>query len=51
MIPKIIHLCWLSGDPYPRKIQDCLIAGKNTFLATRSFYGTRNVLTSTKSHG
>ena len=24
MIPKIIHLCWLSGDPYPRKIQKCL---------------------------
>lgn len=24
MIPKIIHLCWLSGDPYPRKIQLCI---------------------------
>lgn len=24
MIPKIIHLCWLSGDPYPRKIQSCI---------------------------
>lgn len=24
MIPKIIHLCWLSGDPYPEKIQGCL---------------------------
>ena len=24
MIPKIIHLCWLSGDPYPPKIQACL---------------------------
>lgn len=24
MIPKIIHLCWLSGDPYPQLIQDCL---------------------------
>lgn len=24
MIPKIIHLCWLSGDPYPRKIQFCI---------------------------
>ena len=21
MIPKIIHLCWLSGDPYPVEIQ------------------------------
>ena len=24
MIPKIIHLCWLSGDPYPSKIVRCL---------------------------
>lgn len=24
MIPKIIHLCWLSGDPYPSKIAKCL---------------------------
>lgn len=24
MIPKIIHLCWLSGDPYPAEIQKCL---------------------------
>lgn len=24
MIPKIIHLCWLSGDPYPEAIQRCL---------------------------
>ena len=24
MIPKIIHLCWLSGDPYPVKIAKCL---------------------------
>lgn len=24
MIPKIIHLCWLSGDPYPAKIDRCL---------------------------
>ena len=24
MIPKIIHLCWLSGDPYPEEIQKCL---------------------------
>ena len=24
MIPKIIHLCWLSGDPYPPKIAMCL---------------------------
>lgn len=24
MIPKIIHYCWLSGDPYPEKIQNCI---------------------------
>lgn len=23
-IPKIIHFCWLSGDPYPDSIQKCL---------------------------
>ncbi len=24
MIPKIIHLCWLSGDEYPESIQKCI---------------------------
>lgn len=24
MIPKIIHLCWLSGEPYPEDIKQCL---------------------------
>lgn len=24
MIPKIIHYCWLSNDPYPEKIQMCM---------------------------
>ena len=28
MIPKIIHLCWLSGDAYPQKIQKCLDSWK-----------------------
>lgn len=28
MIPKILHLCWLSGDPYPPKIQKCLDSWK-----------------------
>ena len=23
-IPKIIHYCWLSGDPYPTEIQKCI---------------------------
>lgn len=31
MIPKIIHLCWLSGDSYPPKIAKCLESWK-TFL-------------------
>lgn len=28
MIPKIIHLCWLSGDPYPAKIAKCIASWK-----------------------
>lgn len=24
MIPKIIHFCWLSNDPYPEKVKECL---------------------------
>lgn len=24
MIPKIIHYCWLSTDPYPEKIKHCI---------------------------
>ncbi len=28
MIPKIIHYCWLSGDPYPEKIQHCINSWK-----------------------
>lgn len=24
MIPKIIHYCWLSGDPYPNDIKRCM---------------------------
>lgn len=28
MIPKIIHLCWLSGDPFPTDIQKCLDSWK-----------------------
>ena len=28
MIPKIIHLCWLSGDPFPEAIQKCLDSWK-----------------------
>lgn len=28
MIPQIIHLCWLSGDPYPEKIRKCIDSWK-----------------------
>lgn len=28
MIPKVIHLCWLSGDPYPSKIRKCIDSWK-----------------------
>lgn len=28
MIPKIIHLCWLSGDAYPPMIQTCIDSWK-----------------------
>lgn len=28
MIPKIFHLCWLSGDPYPKKIDYCIKSWK-----------------------
>lgn len=28
MIPKKIHYCWLSSDPYPDKIQECMDSWK-----------------------
>lgn len=28
MIPKIIHYCWLSNDPFPDKIQQCINSWK-----------------------
>lgn len=28
MIPKIIHLCWLSGDEFPPEIRECLSTWK-----------------------
>lgn len=27
-IPKIIHYCWLSGDPYPELVQHCMQSWK-----------------------
>lgn len=28
MVPKIIHYCWLSGDPIPEKLQKCMDSWK-----------------------
>lgn len=28
MIPKVIHLCWISGDDYPPKIKKCIDSWK-----------------------
>ena len=28
MIPKIVHYCWISGDPFPEKIQKCIDSWK-----------------------
>lgn len=28
MIPKLIHYCWLSDDPFPQKIQECIDSWK-----------------------
>lgn len=28
MIPKVIHYCWLSEDPFPEKIQKCIDSWK-----------------------
>lgn len=28
MIPKIIHYCWLSGDPYPPLVEKCITSWK-----------------------
>jgi hypothetical protein len=36
MIPKIIHFCWLSDDPYPPKIQKCIDSWKK-FLPDYEF--------------
>lgn len=29
MIPKIIHFCWMSGDPYPELIEKCIQSWRN----------------------
>lgn len=29
MIPKIIHYCWLTNNPFPKKIEQCINSWKN----------------------
>lgn len=29
MIPKKIHYCWFSGDPYPQTVQDCIASWRD----------------------
>lgn len=36
MIPKIIHYCWLSNEPYPEKIEACMASWKK-FLPDYEF--------------
>jgi len=28
MIPKVLHYCWFSGDPFPTKVEECLASWK-----------------------
>ena len=30
MIPKRIHYCWLSDEPFPRKIRKCMDTWRKT---------------------
>ena len=36
MIPKIIHYCWLSGEPMPEMLQQCIASWKR-FLPEYEF--------------
>lgn len=42
MIPKIIHLCWLSGEPYPGMIKTCLRSWKRVLPDYEIMLWTRN---------
>jgi len=42
MIPKIIHLCWLSGDPYPGMIKTCLRSWKRVLPDYKIMLWTRD---------
>ena len=28
MIPKVIHFCWMSGEPFPELIKECIDSWK-----------------------
>lgn len=42
MIPKILHLCWLSGDPFPEKIQKCVDSWKRILPDYEIYLWDRN---------
>lgn len=43
MIPKVIHFCWLSGDPYPAEIQQCMDSWKRIMPDyTRKLWSLQN---------
>lgn len=45
MIPKVIHFCWLSNDPFPLSIQKCIDSWKKTCLIMRLNDGVQKTLT------
>lgn len=46
MIPKIIHLCWFSNDPFPVEIKVCLDTWKRILpdFQVKFFYNLLNSL-------
>lgn len=42
MIPKIIHYCWLSGDPYPPLVAKCIDTWKNKLVGYDFILWDRN---------
>ena len=53
MIPKIIHLCWLSGDPFPKEIQKCIDSWKEhlpDYVFKMNYHQNFNILQLTDIH-
>ena len=44
MIPKIIHYCWLSGDPFPDLINKCIDSWHNILSDYEFMYGIQGRL-------